>query len=133
LNSGTGPTSNVAVPNGDYFYHTTFNVSATDDTLSVFLNNSLVLQSASLMGPNNSYATCSDVGPGCVTPLTFSFGGLVAGQNVLTFDVKQVNLVNEGLDFSGSVSSIPEPMPLVLFGTGLLSMVAFTRRYFTAK
>ena len=145
FNSGTGPTSNVAVPNGDYFYHTTFNVSATDvndivtmtvladDTLSVFLNNSLVLQSASLMGPNNSYATCSDVGPGCITPLTFSFGGLVAGQNVLTFDVKQVNLVNEGLDFSGSVSSIPEPMPLVLFGTGLLNMVAFTRRYFTAK
>jgi hypothetical protein len=145
FNAGTGPTSNVVVANGDYFYHTTFNVSAADvndivtltvladDTLSVFLNNSLVLQSAGLMGPNNSYATCSDVGPGCITPLTFSFGGLVAGQNVLTFDVKQVNLVDEGLDFSGSVSSIPEPMPLALFGTGLLGMVAFTRRYFTAK
>jgi hypothetical protein len=145
FNAGTGPTSNVAVPNGDYFYHTTFNVSAADvndivtltvladDTLSVFLNNSLVLQSAGLMGPNNSYATCSDVGPGCITPLTFSFAGLVAGQNVLTFDVKQVNLVNEGLDFSGSVSSIPEPMPLALFGTGLLGMVAFTRRRFATK
>jgi hypothetical protein len=145
FNAGTGPTSNVVVPNGDYFYHTTFNVSAADvndivtlsvladDTLSVFLNNGLVLQSAGPMGAGNSYATCSDVGPGCITPLTFSFAGLVAGQNVLTFDVKQVNLVNEGLDFSGSISSIPEPMPLALFGTGLLGMVGFTRRNFTAK
>jgi hypothetical protein len=145
FNAGTGPTSNVVVPNGDYFYNTTFDVSAADvgdvvtltvladDTLSVFLNNGLVLQSAGPKGPGNSYARCSDVGPNCLTPFTFSFLGLVAGENTLTFDVKQVNLVNEGLDFSGSLSAVPEPLSLVLFGTGLLGIVALSRRYIAAK
>jgi hypothetical protein len=145
FNPNTGPTSNVVVPNGDYIYGTTFNLSAADvndivtmtvladDTLSVFLNNSLVLQSAGPMGANNSYAECSDVGPNCLTPLTFSFSGLVAGQNLLTLDVKQVNLVNEGVDFSGTISSVPEPLTLVLFGTGLLGIVGLARRYATAK
>ena len=144
FNANTGPTSNLVVPNGDYFYGTTFNLSAADvndivtltvladDTLSVFLNNSLVLQSAGSMGPNNSYAMCSDVAPNCRTPLTFSFSGLVAGQNTLTFDVKQVNLVNEGLDFSGSISAVPEPLPLALLGTGLLGLVSLSRRYLNA-
>jgi hypothetical protein len=145
FNANTGPTSNLVVPNGDYFYSTTFNLSAADvndvvtltvladDTLSVFLNNGMVLQSAGAKGASNSYAMCSDVGPNCLTPLTFSFSGLVAGQNTLTFDVKQVNLVNEGLDFSGSIigstSAVPEPLPLILFGTGLVTLVGLSRRY----
>jgi hypothetical protein len=145
FNANTGPTSNVVVPNGDYVYDTTFNLSAADvndvvtlsvmadDTVAVFLNNGLVLQSAGLMGANNSYAKCSDVAPNCLTPLTFSFSGLVAGQNVLTFDVKQVNLVNEGLDFSGSISSVPEPLSLALLGTGLLGFVGLSRRYIATK
>jgi hypothetical protein len=148
FNANTGPTSNLVVPNGDYFYGTTFNLSAADvndvvtltvladDTLSVFLNNGLVLQSAGPMGASNSYAMCSDVGPNCRIPLTFSFSGLVAGQNTLTFDVKQVNLVNEGLDFSGSINDpdpVPEPFSLVLFGTGLLALVGLSRRYVNAS
>ncbi len=145
FNASTGPTSNLVVPNGDYFYNTTFNLSPADvngvvtltvladDTLSVFLNNGLVLQSAGAKGPGNSYAMCSDTGPNCLTPLTFSFSGLVAGQNTLTFDVKQVNLVNEGLDFSGSISTVPEPLPLVLFGTGFLALVGLSRRYANAS
>jgi len=145
FNASTGPTSGVVVPNGDYFYNTTFNLSAADagdlvtltvmadDTVSVFLNGGLVLASAGPMGANNSYAKCSDVGPNCVTPLTFSFSGLIAGQNVLTFDVKQDNLVNEGLDYSGFLSSVPEPLSLVLFGTGLLGLVGLSRRYVTEK
>jgi len=145
FNANTGPTSNLVVPNGDYFYGTTFNLSAADvndlvtltvladDTLSVFLNNSLVLQSAGPMGVNNSYAMCSDVGPNCLTPLTLSFSGLVAGINTLTFDVKQVNLVNEGLDFSGSISAVPEPLPLALLGIGLLALVGLRRTFINAN
>jgi hypothetical protein len=145
FNANTGPTSNLVVPNGDYFYGTTFNISAAevneivtltvlaDDTLSVFLNNGLVLQSAGPKGASNSYAMCSDVAPNCLTPFTFSLSGLVVGQNTLTFDVKQVNLVNEGLDFSGSISSVPEPLPLILFGTGLLALVGLSRRYVRAS
>ena len=143
---GTGPTSNVVVPNGDYIYSTTFNVVGeevagigglsvlADDTVSIFLNGNLILQSAGPMGPNNSYAKCSDVGPNCITPLNFNFTGFTAGLNTLTFDVKQVNLVNEGLDFSGSITSpMPEPLPLVLLGTGLLGLVGLSRRYLAAE
>jgi hypothetical protein len=141
----TGPTSNLVVPNGDYIYHTTFNLTAADvneigtlsvladDTLSIFLNGSLILQAAGPMGPTNSYVKCSDVPPNCTTPLTFNFTGFTAGLNTLTFDVKQVNLANEGLDFSGAVSSIPEPLPLALVGTGLTFLAGLSRRYIATE
>jgi hypothetical protein len=142
FNAGTGPTSTVVAPNGTYVYNTTFDLGTSaandvgtlsvlaDDTVSVFLNNALILQAAGPMGSTNSYAKCSDIGPNCITPLTFSFTGFTAGVNTLTFDVEQVNLANEGLDFSGSVSSsVPEPLSLILFGTGLISLVGLSRRY----
>jgi PEP-CTERM motif len=144
----TGPTSTLVAPNGDYIYTTTFNISPSDvadlgtltvladDTVSVFLNNSLILQSAGPMGPGNSYAKCSDVGPNCITPLTFTFAGLTEGLNELTFDVKQVNGANEGLDFAGSLdpisANVPEPISLVLFGTGMIGLVGLSRRYLAA-
>ena len=148
FNAMTDPTSSLVAPNGTYVYTTTFNVSPTnvadlgtltvlaDDTVSVFLNNSLILQSAGPKGPNNSYAMCSDAGPNCITPFTFTFTGLTEGLNQLTFDVKQVNGVNEGLDFSGSLadaSAVPEPLTLALFGTGMLGLLGLSRRYFAVQ
>ena len=149
FSSITGPTSTLVAPNGNYIYTTTFTISPSDvaalgtltvladDTVSVFLNNSLILQSAGPMGPDNSYAKCSDVGPNCLTPLTFTFTGLAEGLNELTFDVKQVNGSSEGLDFSGSIdpsaASVPEPFSLILFGTGMLSLLALSRRYVAVR
>jgi hypothetical protein len=143
FNAATGPTSTLVVPNGDYIYNTTFTLAAADaadvatlslladDTVSVYLNNILVQQAAGPMGPGNTYAQCSDVGPNCTTPLTISFTGLQAGLNQLRFDVKQVNGFSEGLDFSGSISpaAVPEPFSLALFGTGILGLVGLSRRY----
>jgi hypothetical protein len=147
FNASTGPNSTFVVPNGDYIYNTTFTLAAAnaadvatlsllaDDTASVYLNNVLVQQSGGPMGPGNTYAKCSDTGPNCITPLTFSFTGLQAGLNQLTFDVKQVNGASEGLDFSGSISptAVPEPFSLALFGTGLLGLVGLSRRYFAER
>src|SRR6202051_73230 len=88
FNASTGPTSTFVAPNGDYIYNTTFTLAAADaadvatlslladDTVSVYLNNVLVQQAAGPMGPGNTYATCSDVGPNCVTPLTITLTGL---------------------------------------------------------
>jgi hypothetical protein len=143
FNAATGPTSSLVVPNGDYIYTTTFTLAAADaadvatlslladDTVSVFLNNKLVQQAAGPIGPGNTYATCSDTGPNCITPLTVSFTGLQAGLNTLTFDVKQVNGMSEGLDFSGSLdpAAVPEPYSLALFGSGLLGLVGLARRF----
>jgi PEP-CTERM motif len=151
FNPTTGPTSTFAVPNGDYIYTTTFLLPSTvagdtgtltvlaDDTVSVFLNNSLILSAAGPLSATNPYTECSNVGPNCETPLTFTFTGLKAGLNTLEFDVKQVDGVDEGLDFSGEIdapvgaSSVPEPYSLALFGTGILGLLGVTRRYVNAR
>ena len=138
---GTGPGGSYAAPNGDYFYTVAFTLTSqmassgvgaisvlADDTVAVALNGGLLLPSAVPKGASNDYVHCSNTGPNCITPTTVSLSGLVAGTNVLTFDVKQVNQAQEGLDFAGIISQVPEPASLALFGTGLFGLGNLMRR-----
>jgi hypothetical protein len=159
FNAGTGADLSYVPPNGDYVYTTLFSTASkdpnagpwtgtmtilADDTVSVYLNGTLILNAAGLMGPGNEYIHCSDVGPGCLTPLTFSFGGILDGVNVLTFDVEQVNGANEGLDYTASIipdptaqglalDPIPEPSSLALMSTGMVGIACLVRRFAATK
>jgi len=135
-NPGNAPGGNNVEPNGIYQFTTTFNLTnanysgsimvMADDTTDVWLNGNLVQTFA---GGGNS--TCQISQPNCIVPLSVAlpFGDFLTGTNTLTFNVHQIKLDAEGLDFAGSVSTVPEPGSLMLLGTGLLGLAGeLTRR-----
>ena len=141
FNAGTGPGGSYIAPNGDYIYTVSFLLTSemaansvgtlsvlADDTVAVSLNGNLLLAAAGPMGATDTYSHCSDTGPNCIDPTTVALTGLIAGNNLLTFNVKQVNLAQEGLDFSGTITAIPEPASLALMSSGLLGAIGLVRR-----
>jgi hypothetical protein len=100
-----------------------------DDSMAVLLNGNLVVpEGASL---ENTYATCSDFGVGCLTPTQLNLTPyLKSGENTLQFLVAQRAGSSFGLNYSGQVENsvpVPEGSTMLMLGTGLFAILG-TRR-----
>jgi hypothetical protein len=100
---------------------------AADDTTDVFLNG--VLQEAD--GVLGTDTHCSAGAPNCSVVTFFAISGH-GGPNTLSFVVEQGGFADNnpsGLDFTGEITTVPEPSALVLVGSGLLIFGRFVKKY----
>jgi len=135
--ANTAPGSGNVAANGSYVYHTTFDTTSlgngvtysgfgsilADDTVSVFLNGTLLPNEELIASPVGADGHCSSGVPSCTDPAgtAFTNSSLIKfGVNDLYFVVQQTGLSAEGLDFSATVTAVPEPNTLLMLGTGLI-------------
>jgi hypothetical protein len=107
-----------------------------DDSAALYVNGKLVVPEAPSAG--NQYSICSDLPVGCLvkTQMTANIAPyLVAGTNVLRFDLAQRNSYSFGLNYAGYASwaettvvvQNPEPASFAMLGVALIA-IGFWRR-----
>jgi hypothetical protein len=125
-NSGPTGTEANSDLNGYYTYFTGFVVPnpvfgsvtvAADDTVAVFVDGVQISNFGTIGGDTQ----CADGAPNCRTgqSTTINFTA-PAGFLSIDFVVDQSGDHNQGLDYVGFVTTVPEPNSLLLLGTGLL-------------
>lgn len=97
---------------------------AADDSASLWLNGALVLAEAPPAG--NAYTVCSDTGPTCTAHTSVDvLPWLVAGENVIRFDVAQRGGWSYGLNYAVALQWLDEPpLPTPEPGTWWMAMAA---------
>ena len=137
-------TPTYAICNNDFvaFYHT-FTLSnpasysgvlqvMADDTADVWLNGHQLFAALGPYSSSNTYPTCSSQPVGCLSNtmgvVTIDSSWLVSGTNTLEFKVWQRNGTGYGLDYSMSLSSVPEPGSVSLIACGLVALIALRRK-----
>lgn len=106
---------------------------AADDSAGLWLNGALVVPEAPTAG--NGYTVCSDFAPTCTAHTSVDvLPWLVAGENVLRFDVAQRGGWSYGLNYAVELtwldepplSSVPEPGTVLNVLIALLALLVLT-------
>lgn len=95
---------------------------AADDSASLWVNGSLVVEEASTVG--NAYTVCSDVAPTCTGhTVTDILPWLIVGENDIRFDVAQRGGWSFGLNYSVQMLFLDEPLSTPEPGTFVVGLV----------